>query len=193
MSYRAVDYATKMIRKIDLTKSQANVYLSLADHANHETGRAFPSLTRLQDECKIGRRTVIRAIDHLVYNMLIDRIPTQGKNTEYELNIPEHWKQGQPLPGESAPDPLDETRRQSVDELQAAAAIRFHKFIGKTKEEYALEAFADSVPGIADPEECKRIHEALCLDPAYGDSPAQRIINGIIKRQHPNWAEADDA
>jgi len=73
--------------KVDCEPTQKLVLLALADHANDETWKCWPSLGHLHKKTGLNRRTVSRAIKALIDSGLIGRINRGRESTVYQLNV----------------------------------------------------------------------------------------------------------
>lgn len=73
--------------KVDCEPSQKLVLLALADHANDETWKAWPSLGHLSKKTGLNRRTVSRCIEQLTKRKLIGRINRGRESTIYHLHV----------------------------------------------------------------------------------------------------------
>jgi Helix-turn-helix domain len=84
MSFQAVEYAFALIDKNpDLTPPQRFVLITIAHHANPETGRAFPGVTRLMKMTGLSRRAVYGATARL--RKLLDTSPRSGAVTIWQF------------------------------------------------------------------------------------------------------------
>lgn len=81
--------------KVQCEPSQKLVLLALADHANDETWKCWPSLGHLHKKTGLNRRTVSRCIQSLVEQKLIGRINRGRESTVYQLNVA-NWGQYAP-------------------------------------------------------------------------------------------------
>jgi hypothetical protein len=72
---------------VDCEPSQKLILLALADHANDETWKAWPSLGHLSKKTGLNRRTVSRCIEQLLEKKLIGRINRGQESTVYQLNV----------------------------------------------------------------------------------------------------------
>ena len=73
--------------KVDCEPTQKLVLLALADHANDETWKCWPSLGHLHKKTGLNRRTVSRALKLLADAGLIGRINRGRESTVYQLNV----------------------------------------------------------------------------------------------------------
>jgi hypothetical protein len=69
------------------TATEKLVLLSLADHHNQSTGRCDPSISRIADESLCSPRQVMRCIESLSIQGLIQPAKTIGKRSSYQLNL----------------------------------------------------------------------------------------------------------
>lgn len=102
MSYQAMAWATE--HKLPCTDKM--VLLMLANRTNHETGRCFPSIDRLADDCGLGRTAIKSAIGRLEAAGLIEviRRSTEGVPQPNIYRLQLHNR------GELAPKANDDNR-----------------------------------------------------------------------------------
>lgn len=71
---------------LQLPKTSVACYLYLLKCANRTTGKAFPSITKMQEVLKLARNSVVQAIKDLVDRHLLKKAPLRaGKHNLYKL------------------------------------------------------------------------------------------------------------
>lgn len=150
----SVEATAAMWARRDLTSTEKVVAVRLADHANPDGGRAYPSVGRLAKDCGLTDRAVQKVLHRLIDKGVIVRIGVHPKwrTMQYQVILTPnevHPEQGSPpndVPVEGEPDDArgrttdtqtvnepSGTVRPSDDEIEAEADRRLAEAVAAGK------------------------------------------------------------
>ena len=182
MSFKHQQYAKHLrYTRDDFSKAEREVLMVLADHCNQETNEAWPAISTIAREADLADRTVIRAVDGLERKNILTKVRAVGKRNTVHFPVPLEFDPHKPITAD------DNKHTPTLDERREAAIQTYYKLTGQTPDNSLEDMYTGSVPGVDDWRECMKIHSELVVNPAYGDTPGQRIINAIIRGKHPAW------
>lgn len=184
MGWKHVNFAKVLANQYDLNLAHSATLNAIADSIIENAGHSVNlSLANLANKVHCSVPSIVRYLKALqVVNELIVTT-SAGQTNHYILRLPPGFNP-ETLTGYRADVRAKQSRAKQLSdlgEMAAAAILADDEITDKT-------TFRDSVPGVSDWQECKAIHSALVLNPEYGETPAERLMNAIVLGKHPNWS-----
>jgi hypothetical protein len=185
MGWKHRKFAYVLATQYTLNTGQRSTLDHIADHLIEAQGDCCNlSNSNLAHKVGCSLSTVIRHVRALERVSELVQSRVSGSANHYIMRLPEGFEGA-----EFNTYQADVKNPQSNKQRMSNWAEQAKNTVESLADNSDVELYTDSVPGVSDWAECKRIHTEIVNDPVYGKSPGERIKNAIVLAKHPMWSD----